>query len=262
MNHQPLTGRERVRLALRHETADRIPIAMVCAGINPPALRDLEQYLARERGSTAADYLEPLVDIVEVAPPYRGPGLAERTDVWGVRRRAVSYGAGSYDEIERYPLAGGGKRRRDRRAPWPDPDWFDYECLRGAHRRARANGDPCLMIVERQHLRDLLVHARPGADARRRHGRRGAVRRDHGAGHGLLRRVLRQGPRGRAAGTIDLVFTADDIGDQRGPILLPKDRWRRLIAPHHPRLNGVIHAHGAKVIYHTDGSVMWAPSTA
>jgi hypothetical protein len=32
--------RERVRLALQHQTTDRIPIARVCAGINPPADRE------------------------------------------------------------------------------------------------------------------------------------------------------------------------------------------------------------------------------
>ena len=36
-----LTGRERVNLALAHETTDRIPIGMVCAGINAPAERAL-----------------------------------------------------------------------------------------------------------------------------------------------------------------------------------------------------------------------------
>jgi len=32
-----LSHRERVRLALAHQPTDRIPIAMVCSGINPPA---------------------------------------------------------------------------------------------------------------------------------------------------------------------------------------------------------------------------------
>jgi uroporphyrinogen decarboxylase len=58
-----------------------------------------------------------------------------------------------------------------------------------------------------------------------------------------------------APGEIDLVFTADDIGDQRG-LLMPMERWERLLKPYHRRLNDVIHGHGAKVIYHTDGSIM------
>lgn len=31
-----LSSRERVRLALAHENTDRIPMAMVCSGINEP----------------------------------------------------------------------------------------------------------------------------------------------------------------------------------------------------------------------------------
>ncbi|MBE3131905.1 MAG: hypothetical protein IMZ55_00385, partial [Acidobacteria bacterium] len=65
---ETLTGRERVRLALAHTTTDRVPIAMVCAGINPPAARDLAAHLARERGLTVEEYLEPIVDIAQVDP--------------------------------------------------------------------------------------------------------------------------------------------------------------------------------------------------
>jgi len=256
MSHQPLSGRERVRLALRHETADRVPIALVCAGINPPAFRDLEAYLARERGTTAARFLKPLVDIVEVAPPYRGPSLADRTDAWGVVRRPVSYGAGSYDEIERYPLAAAGSVAEIEAYSWPDPDWWDYEGLRGRVARARADGDPCLMITNGNlfetswYLRGLermLVDAMVDEDLFT-----AIMERVTDFYTAYFSRAL-----AAADGGIDLVFTADDIGDQRGPIL-PPEKWRRLIAPYHRRLNDAIHAHGAKVIYHTDGSVMWA----
>ena len=33
----PLSSRERVRLALDHRATDRIPMAMVCSGINEPS---------------------------------------------------------------------------------------------------------------------------------------------------------------------------------------------------------------------------------
>ena len=50
MPQETLSSRERVRLALEHRETDRVPVAMVCAGINPPARRALEAYLRRERG--------------------------------------------------------------------------------------------------------------------------------------------------------------------------------------------------------------------
>ena len=84
MPTQALSHRERVRLALQHQTTDRIPLALVCAGINTPAHRAWEEYLARERGLTVAQVLDPLVDIKGVGPPYIGPSLPAGADQWGV----------------------------------------------------------------------------------------------------------------------------------------------------------------------------------
>ena len=78
---------------------------MVCSGINAPAYRELVAYIQRERGLTVEEYLEPLLDIRAVGPRYVGPELALGEDIWGVRRAAVTYGSGAYDEICHYPLA-------------------------------------------------------------------------------------------------------------------------------------------------------------
>ena len=45
-----LAPRERVMLALNHQTTDRVPIALVCSGINAPARQALETYLQEQRG--------------------------------------------------------------------------------------------------------------------------------------------------------------------------------------------------------------------
>ena len=75
-SRRALSSRERVRLALHHQETDRIPIAMVCSGINPPARRELEVYLQRERGIDVQTYLDGLLDVRNVAPAYVGPPLA------------------------------------------------------------------------------------------------------------------------------------------------------------------------------------------
>jgi uroporphyrinogen decarboxylase len=246
-----LTPRERVSLALQHRTTDRIPIGMVCAGINPPARRALEEWLGRERKLTVEEYLAPAVDIVEVAPRYVGPALPPDTDIWGVRRRPVSYGSGSYDEIAHYPLAGETSLASHR---WPDPDWFDYGSLRERVAAARAKADSCLMVTNgnifetswymrglEQMLMDVMT------DEEYVHDLMGRVTDFYVA---FFSRILEEVP-----GEVDLVFTADDIGDQRG-LLMPYDRWERMLKPYHRRLNDAIHERGAKVIYHTDGSIM------
>jgi uroporphyrinogen decarboxylase len=253
---ETLTGRERVRLALAHRTTDRIPVGMVFAGINPPARRALGEYLARERGVSVDQYLNPLVDIVQVDPAYAGPPLPAGTDIWGVKRRDISYGAGSYDEIELHPLgsaAGMGDVSKHR---WPDPAWFDYSVLPERIAAVRRESDRCVMVWNgnifetswymrgfEQMLVDVMVNEELV---------HGIMDRVAGFYVEYFTRVLEAVP-----GEVDLVFTADDIGDQRG-LLLPLERWERMIQPYHQRLNRAIHGHGAKVIYHTDGSVMEA----
>jgi uroporphyrinogen decarboxylase len=58
-----------------------------------------------------------------------------------------------------------------------------------------------------------------------------------------------------ANGEIDLVFTADDVAGQEGLLMSP-EMWEEQIKPFHAKLNRVIHNHGARVIYHSCGSVM------
>jgi uroporphyrinogen decarboxylase len=249
-----LSSRERVRLALQHRTTDRIPVGMVCAGLNPPAHRALEEVLRKERGMSVEDYLRPIVDIVEVSPPYVGPALAPSTDIWGVRRRPVSYGSGSYDEIAHYPLAGEWTPARLSDHHWPDPAWYDYEALPALIARTRESGDRCVMVTNgnifetswymrgfEQMLMDVMT------DEELVHAIMGRVTDFYVA---FFSRILEAAP-----GEIDLVFTADDIGDQRG-LLMPLERWDLLLKPCHRRLNDAIHERGARVIYHTDGSIM------
>jgi uroporphyrinogen decarboxylase len=251
---ETLSGRERVRLALEHRTTDRVPIAMVCSGINAPARAALEEHLRRERGLSVERYLEPLIDIVQVDPPYVGPALPPGTDIWGVVRRPMSYGSGSYDEIERYPLAP-VKNPADLAAHrWPDPAWFDYAALPYLIESARTPADKCVMAANgnifetswyMRGFEQMLVDVMTDPELVR-----AIMERVTSFYVEYFTRVLQA-----ALGQVDLVFTADDIGDQRG-LLMPLAAWESLIKPYHRRLNDAIHEHGARVIYHTDGSIM------
>ena len=251
-----LSGRERVRLALEHRETDRIPVAMVCAGINSPARRDLETYLQRERGMGVDAYLEPMLDIRTVGADYIGPRLEGGEDIWGVRRKPVSYGAGSYNEICFYPLADVEDVSDLDAHRWPTTGWFDYAVLPARIAAAQAGGERCLMVAngnvfesswymrgfERMFM-DFVLHPE--------------------LAHAMMTRVTDfcvahfQKMLAAADGGVDLVFTADDIGGQRG-LLMSLEMWEEFIKPYHVRLNRAIHAFGVKVIYHTDGSVMAA----
>ncbi len=253
---EELTSRERVRLALDHQITDRVPIAMVCAGINRPAHEKLQTYLMERYAVSVEEYLKRFIDIQYIDPAYNGPALAGNTDIWGVRRRPVSYGAGEYDEIESYPLGEAADTGDLEKHAWPDTAWFDYSAIEARTAAWQVEGDYCLLVPNgnifetawymrgfEKMLLDCILNPEMV--------------------HYIMDRVTRfyidffRGCLTAGKGRIDLVFTADDIGGQNG-LLLSLDMWEEFIKPYHKELNAVIHDLGARVIYHTDGSIMKA----
>ena len=129
-NKLTLSSRERVRLALEHRETDRVPIAMVCSGINPPARGLLDAYLRRERNTDLQSYLDALLDVRSVGPAYVGPPLPPQEDMWGVHRTRVHNPAGGwYDEIDVYPLAEVSDPSDLDAHRWPSTDWYEYTIL-------------------------------------------------------------------------------------------------------------------------------------
>ena len=249
-----LSSRERVRLALAHQETDRIPIAMVCSGINEPARSEFDGYVRSKGHGNLDRYLDALLDITHVAPAYKGPRLEPGGDIWGVRRKPVPFGMGAYDEIEHYPLAGVESMDQLAQHAWPSADWFDYTVLPERIAAAHAGRQRCIMVsngnvfesswymrgFERMFM-DLAVNPELAL---------AILGRVTDFYVEYFRRILTA-----ARGEVDLVFTADDIGGQNG-LLMSLDMWERFIKPHHVRLNAAIHEYGARVIYHSDGGVM------
>ena len=248
-----LSSRERVRLALQHRETDRIPVAMVCSGINPPARRALEAHLQRERRLGVDAYLRPLLDITNVAPAYVGPDLPPGHDMWGVVRKPVSYGSGAYNEIADYPLAAATLDDLARHR-WPQTGWFDYTSLPDRIRAANADGERCLMVTN-GNVFETAWYMRGFAQLFEDF----CLRPDFA--HALLDRVadfwIEHFGRLLAAadGAVDLAFTADDLGGQEG-LLMSRAMWEAFIKPRHVRLNRAIHEFGVSVIYHSDGAIM------
>lgn len=256
MSNTQLNHRERVLLALDHKQTDRVPIAMLCSGINQPAYEDFSRWLMEHKGLTVEEYLDPLLDITHIGPPYTGPVIKPGMDIWGVGRRTISYGQGNYDEIEYYPLADIQSPDELNKHVWPSTDWFDYGALKDVIYQANRDSERCLITsggnifetawymrgFERM-FEDIILNPELVSEIMERVT-------DFFINH--TRRILEA-----ADGTIDLVFTADDIGGQQG-LLMSLGMWERNIKPYHERLNAVIHEFGAKVVYHSDGAVMEA----
>lgn len=251
-----LSHRRRVRLALEHRQTDRVPIAMVCSGLRSPVERAVRRLLKARRGPSLEEYLDPLIDIKAILAPEVGPPRPPDTDIWGVRRKRVSYGPGEYMEIDHYPL-GQAEDAGDLDAhAWPSADWFDCSALPQQVRADRKEGNHCLMAMNGNpfetswYMRGLERMMLDFLD--KPELARAILRRVTDFYVEYFRRIL-----SAAEGEIDLVFTADDIGGQEG-LLLSLDMWADFIKPCHERINKVIHEFGARVIYHSDGAVMRA----
>jgi uroporphyrinogen decarboxylase len=251
-----LSSRERVRLALAHQESDRIPIAMVCSGINSPVDEVLDTLLREKKGCDLHTYLEGILDVRGVEVRYIGPKLEAGMDIWGVRRKMQSFGSGGYDEIVEYPLANVCTPADLENHRWPMTEWFDYSTLEDSIRQAQRDGEHCLMIQNGNifesswYMRGFEQMFIDFIDAPELvHALFEWVTNFYCA---HFRRLLEI-----AEGRIDLAFTADDIGGQNG-LLVSLGTWESFIKPYHQRLNQVIHEFGVKVIYHTDGAVMKA----
>ncbi|MEK6796941.1 MAG: uroporphyrinogen decarboxylase family protein [Spirochaetota bacterium] len=255
MNNE-LSHRDRVRLALEHKDTDRVPIAMVCSGINSAARRALEKHLRTSRGISVDEYLATIIDIKGIAPDYIGPKLPERTDIWGVRRKAVVYGEGSYDEIEHNPLGSAASVDDIRKHRFPSTEWFNYDSILEKIRALDSGGEFCLMAANgnifetswyMRGFENIFIDLATQPElANAIFERTASFYIEH------FRRIL-----SAARGRIDLVFTADDIAGQNG-LLMALPMWEENIKPYHMRMNSVIHEYGAKIIYHSDGAVMQA----
>ena len=177
---ETLSSRERVRLALDHQETDRIPIAMVCSGINPPAHRELEAAPATRARPIGRGLPEAAPRHPTVARAYVGPPLRQGEDIWGVRRAAGQLRRAATTRSTSIPGPGADAPAIWQRHRWPSPDWFDYSVLPDriaagpGRRRALPHGH------QRQPLRDVVVHARLRAHV---HG--------HGAQPRAVPRIMR-----------------------------------------------------------------------
>ena len=245
-----MTSRERVLAALDHKETDRIPIAMVCGGINPPAMQALDEFLKVDRGINAQSYIDSFLDVAEI---WVTGDFDQELDMWGVARKMISYGAGSYSEIVHYPLRKMETLQEIREYAFPRVGDMSVDLRVGEIKHLRKHSDQAIVLANanlfetswymrgfEQAFEDMLLHAELI------HFIMDTVTTFFTE---YFYEILK-----RCREEIDMVFTADDIGHQDG-LLLSLDMWEEFIKPYHVRINEMIHNMGAKVIYHTDGAV-------
>jgi len=275
-----VNSRERVRRALDHQEADRVPFDLGGTGlstIHVTAYRNLRRYLglpevepqvafvAEQLVRVDEDLAERLeTDVRPVLPGtsstfeyrFRDEGSYRAyTDEWGIGWRMPVDG-GFYYDMYHHPLAGARSLAELEAFPFPDPlDEGRFVTLRAQAEAAVARGKavalagPCAGIAEVYSW--LRGYEEFYVDLARHKDWVGA----------MLDRLVAfksaywEQALGEAGDLVDVVIEADDLGAQHAPLMSPRT-YRQVIQPRHKRLFSFIKAQApVKVFYHTCGAV-------
>jgi len=247
-----MTSHERLLATINRQPVDRIPVDV---WLTPEALASLKTHVGEQ--DEYALYRKLGVDkIAWVFPGYDtasfDPNASEGHDLWGVPTHRVQSGLATYWEFGEGPLAHyDSPAQLESHTPWPDPARFEYAAARQQAQRARefnfATIGPWVSHFEIYcHMRGMEnalvdVIAEPEfLDA--------GLDRIEAVQTRMLERYLTE-----LGDLIDIVFISDDMGTQESQLIsLPA--YVRHIKPRLRRWVELVHRHGKKVLFHTDGA--------
>ena len=247
-----MTSHERLLATINRQPTDRVPVDV---WLTPEVLASLMDH-AGERDEYTL-YRKLGVDkIAWIFPGYGtarfDPNDSAGRDLWGVPTRRVQSGLATYQEFGEGPFASYAvPAQLDDYAGWPDPDRFNYTAARELAQRARTFGfatiGPWISHFEIYcHLRGMEnalidVIAEPEfLDA--------ALDRIDAIQTRMLERYLAE-----LGDLLDIVFISDDMGTQESQ-LISVAAYVRHLKPRLKRWVDLIHRHGKKVLFHTDGA--------
>jgi len=255
-----MTPRERILAILNRQPVDRLPVDLWHTPEIGAMLRqhcgvadDLAVYRSLGLDKIVWVFMDYVEASGERAGAQSGAGAEDggsRT-MWGVPLKDVEAGAAHYAEFGSAPLASyNTPESLDDYPWWPSVERFDYD---GAVARAQEAArefaviGPWVSLFEiycqlrglEQSLMDL-VEAPQLVDA--------ILDRVESIQSEMMRRFFAQ-----AGKSLDLVFISDDIAGQKTLLMSPK-LWKRHLEPRLRRWCELIHAHGLRVFYHTDGA--------
>lgn len=261
--NEKMTARERTIKAINFEEADRIPIDNWMV---PEIKKRCKEYWGLDSDDELLAFLG-----VDVRDNY-GPSFVGQefktfddgtvADLWGVRRKVVTYGKGSscegtFKEVAWSPLEHMTTVAEiDAYDGWPSPDWWDYSTLK----QDCAAWHPEYFVLNKGDRLDRTAQLKPMMYLRgieqtfidlAENPEIVECIRDH-----VVNYFLEYNPKVFAAGDgeIDMFMMGDDMGGQRGP-LISVDMWRRYFKDAFRKYCDIAHSYGLKVMYHTCGDV-------
>jgi len=248
-----MTPHQRILATLERQATDRVPVDI---WLTPEVLEALRQDTGIE--DELRLYAELGLDkVVWVFPGYRtaafDPNESDGQDPWGVPMKQIRSGSATYMEYGDPPLADLEDPSELEDYPlWPDPAAFHVHAAKEKAIEARAHQfatiGPWVSFFEVYcHLRGMEnalmdVVAEPAFLS-------AALDRIESIQTVLLQRCLEE-----MGDLLDIVFISDDMGTQESQ-LIATDAWKEHFQPRLKRWCDLIHSHGKKVLFHTDGAV-------
>ncbi len=255
-----MTPKERILAVLNRQPVDRLPVDLWHTPEVAAALRnhfkvadDFAMWRALELDKIVWDFVDYKTDRGERAGAQSGAGAESGGDrtMWGVPLKQIQAGEAHYAEFGAAPLTGyDNPASLDAYPWWPQVDRFDYDgAVALAERASRdyAVISPWVSFFEiycqlrglEQSMMDLcenpeLVEA--------------ILDRVEDIQTEMMKRFF-----ARAGKNIDLVFISDDVAGQQSLLMSPQ-MWETYLQPRLKRWCDLIHAHGLRVFYHTDGA--------
>ncbi|MEX0326858.1 MAG: uroporphyrinogen decarboxylase family protein [Puniceicoccaceae bacterium] len=243
-----MTPKLRTLNTINRQPVDRVPIDI---WLTPEVMADLKEHTGKQDEYEMYQALG-IDKIAWLVPNYISDEEPALRDPWGVASEAIQSGAAVYNEVSLRPLEDMEEPEELEDHPyWPDPDRFDYAAVRAKAETARqfefATIGPwvshfevyCRMRGLENALMDVLAEPE---------FLNAALDRIEAAQTAMLERMFKN-----LDGLLDMVLVSDDMGTQES-LLMSIEHWRTFLKPRMTRWCDLIHSHGLKVVYHSDGA--------
>lgn len=247
-----MTPRERILATLDRKPTDRTPVDLWAT---PEVLQSLRVHTG-ETEELAVYHALGLDKIAWVFPGYGqgrfDPNEGNGQTMWGVPTRMMQAGLATYQEFGTPPLGDFDDiAQLDDYALWPDPANFDYPGAIDWARKARAFDFATIgpwvshfeIYCQMRGLENALMDVAAEPEFLE-----AALDRIDAIQSAMLERFLTE-----MGDLIDIVFISDDMGTQESLLVSPT-AWDRHFRERLTRWCQMIHRHGKKVLFHTDGA--------
>ena len=247
-----MNARERVLAVLNRETPDRLPVDI---WLVPELVEKFKQKLGVDDEYEVYRKLD-IDKIAWLGISYQGVELKdpnEHADVnhWGVEFEKIEANENAeYGEVSFNPLLELDEVSQLEAYPWPNPDNYDYETAAVEAKKLAKEFvtlGPWISLFEvycsMRSLEEALMDTI--AEPEFLHAALDKIADVQGE---MVNRFLKA-----ADGAVDMVFISDDLGSQESLLMSP-DAFEEFLFPRLKKWCDMIHSHGAKVFFHTDGA--------